>query len=301
MSFRISLLIVFVILFGTIGANAQASREYLPAPIGTTMIETGYLNIRGSSSIETMQPLPIDGKGSKTNTGYIRFGHWFKGFRDQFAAVGLIVPVVQNTNFKIDGTRIDRNVRGFGDMIALVGWSWKGAPAMKLPEFMKWEFKQFIGSTVYVYIPSGAYKSNQLVNVGSNRWTFVPDIHWGRQFKRGTILEGIARVWFNTKNDSYLVNKTLQSSPMLGLEVFFSQNFTPKLFASFETRYKYGGGTKIDGVSQDTRQNRIDLGFLVNYDFNLHHHAKFLYTNTAGKRSVNPDVQYIRAVYYYTW
>lgn len=52
----------------------------------------------------------------------------------------------------------------------------KGAPAATLRELIKAKQKQIIGASLTVTAPVGLYNANKLINIGTHRWSFKPEI-----------------------------------------------------------------------------------------------------------------------------
>jgi Putative MetA-pathway of phenol degradation len=71
----------------------------------------------------------------------------------------------------------------------------KGGPAMQASEFVKWQEKGLLGVSLKVVAPTGQYDPTKLVNWGSNRWAFKPEVGYSRR-RRHMVLDGYAGVWF---------------------------------------------------------------------------------------------------------
>jgi hypothetical protein len=69
-------------------------------------------------------------------------------------------------------------------------------------EFRSWRQKTLIGTSLTVVAPTGQYDPTRLINQGSNRWAFRPELglsqRWGHW-----ILDAYGGVWFFTTNPEY--------------------------------------------------------------------------------------------------
>ena len=50
-----------------------------------------------------------------------------------------------------------------------------GAPAMDLKTFRSTQQRRVIGASLQVSMPLGDYSNENIINTGSNRWTFKPE------------------------------------------------------------------------------------------------------------------------------
>ncbi len=50
-----------------------------------------------------------------------------------------------------------------------------GAPALSLKDFNNYQQDTIIGFTFRLTAPMGAYQSEKLLNIGTNRWSFEPE------------------------------------------------------------------------------------------------------------------------------
>ena len=80
----------------------------------------------------------------------------------------------------------------------------KGGPAMTIGEMRqrKWQQKTLIGVSLKVVAPTGQYDPTKLINLGSNRWSFKPEMGLSRRCGHW-ILDGYAAVCF-TRNPEFL-------------------------------------------------------------------------------------------------
>jgi hypothetical protein len=77
-----------------------------------------------------------------------------------------------------------------------------GAPALKTHEFIKFRQKTIIGGSLQITAPLGQYDPNLIVNLGTNRWSFKPELGVSRSLGRWT-LELYGSVSLFTANHRY--------------------------------------------------------------------------------------------------
>ncbi|HTS59566.1 MAG TPA: transporter [Terriglobales bacterium] len=164
----------------------------------------------------------------------------------------------------------------------------KGGPAMDPREFAKWRQKTLIGLSLKVVTPTGQYDPTKLLNFGNNRWAFKPEV--GLSHRRGNwIVDTYGAVWFFTTNqDFFSHNKfspgvnTQSEQPVAAFEAHLSYSFKPRLWASLDGNFWFGGSTSLNGVQNSaTVQRNSRLGGTVSVPITKHQSFKFSYNNGA--------------------
>jgi hypothetical protein len=95
-------------------------------------------------------------------------------------------------------------------------------------------------------VPTGLYLKEKLINIGSNRWAFKPEIGVSKRIKR-VYVEAYGGVWFYTVNHEYLRDNTLEQKPVFSFQAHASYYFKNKMMVSINTTWFNGGTTTIDG------------------------------------------------------
>ena len=127
-----------------------------------------------------------------------------------------------------------------------------------MADFPTYSQDVIVGVGLQVTAPFGQYDSSKLLNVGTNRWSFKPELGvskaWGP-----LILELIPAVTFFTTNDDFLEGKTLQQDPIYSVQGHLIYQFVPAFWAAFNATYYTGGRTAIDGEEGQRLENSIKV------------------------------------------
>ena len=81
-----------------------------------------------------------------------------------------------------------------------------------------------IGGSLSLNAPLGRYDSGRLVNLGTNRWAFKPEVGISQALGRWT-LEGTAGVIFYTANDDFMGGQTRSQDPIYSFQGHLIYNF----------------------------------------------------------------------------
>ena len=134
-----------------------------------------------------------------------------------------------------------------------------GAPALTLKEFADWEQDLIIGASLQVSAPWGQYDPSRIVNIGTNRWSFKPEIGMSKAVGPWT-LEVQAAATFFTDNDDFYGGKTRSQDPLYSCRGTLIYGFRSGIWASVDATYFAGGRTTVNGVLNNDLQQNWRLG-----------------------------------------
>lgn len=268
-----------------LGAHAQFTdpHNYDNTPVGTNQIELAYTYARSNASINTS--LVIADANLDLNSGTIDFSRYF-GLLDHLMWVNGAIPI-SGLNGSVSGTNIRASINGASDSSYQVAALLKGGPALKVADFDNYKPETIIGMSFSVAAPTGQYNSNKVLNLGSNRWVFRPEIALSHPFgaEQKWQLDTYANCEFYTDDVSYHGIKVLSEEPLPGLEGHVSYSFNDKLWAALDTRYSLRGDTEIDGVDQNASQQNFIIGSEVNLALNSQHSLVFQFAKAVVHRN----------------
>ena len=251
---------------GTTLAQGEGPKTYQPAPDGTNVFVTTYMNL--STNMNFNQSAALRDADIDINLVVPTYKRFFdiKGRMAEFvfsAITGTLSGSVGVGNARVN---IPRKT-GFFDPYVGLRVALYGSPALKLPEFIKHKQGLQVYGIVGTYIPIGKYDSASPVNLGTNRWTIRTGAAFVKPFGKPTrpvALEVVPTVsFFTANNDPFGPTVKSTQKPLLQVENHLSYNLTKKVWASLDARYQAGGETSSDGVEQDNALNQLGGGFTV--------------------------------------
>jgi hypothetical protein len=136
-----------------------------------------------------------------------------------------------------------------------------GAPALEMPRFMTYRQGTVVGASLRVIAPLGQYDETKLINLGTNRWTFVPRVGVSQRLGRWN-LEGVTAAWFFTDNPNNQ-DRTIEQDPLFAVEASVSYLFDGGAWISVNGGWGSGGRATVDGVPGNERQENTRFGATV--------------------------------------
>jgi len=295
-----SLCFALAILSGRVG-NVQAQqlepRAYSPAPVGTNFIGLGYQYSYGGASFDPS--LPITNVYARVSSLFPFYGRTFDLLGRQ-ASVTVTTPYAWGTIHGDVGTvgmSVDRS--GFADPLVRFAVNLIGGQALTPQEFFQWEQGTIVGASLTISAPFGQYDTSKLINIGTNRWEFKPELGFSQSFGNW-IFEFDAGVWLFTDNDNYYGGTVRRQDPLLSLQTHIIYNILTHLWVAADFTYYAGGLTTVNGVSSNDRQANTRGGFTLSVPVTQQQSFKFFWSNGVSTR-IGTSFQTMGAVWQLVW
>ena len=264
-------------------AQSIEPRSYSNAPVGVNFLIGGYAYTRGGVSFDT---LPITDPKLTTSSAVVGYARAL----DLWGSSGkfdVIVPYTLLSGSAIyQGDPVRRDVDGFADPLLRVSVNFFGAPALKLPEFRSYRQDLVVGASLQVSVPAGQYDETKLINLGTNRWFFKPEIGVSKALGPWTLEAKTAVTLFTTNNDFFNGNKRLQD-PLYSLQAHAIYNFSSGVWGSVDATYFAGGRTTLNGVLQVDRQQNWRMGATLAFPVGLYNSIKLYASKGVSARTGN--------------
>jgi len=290
--------LAFLCAAGKASAQFNDARAYNNTPVGVNQLELSYTYLRSNASIDPS--LAIAGATLNLNQGTIGYTHYFGAFH-RLAWVEAAVPFA-GLGGSIAGTNIGSSVSGAGDSSYQVAILLKGGPALPIEQFENYKPTTSLGLSLTLTAPTGLYDPIKILNLGSDRWSFKPEIALSHPFGSDQKWEfdAYGNVSFYTDNTSYRGKEILRQDVLPGLEGHVSYSFNDKVWLSFDTRYSFRATTFVDGVSQNNAQENFILGSELNVSPSSQHSLTFVFAKAVVHQN-GPTAVGFSVKYDYTW
>lgn len=256
MRLRLTLLLITIIA-NAASAQEMEPRAYSPAPVGTQFVVFSYGYQSGDVLLDAA--LPLTDVSIKFNAGTFGYGRTFN-LAGRQANAAVLFPYIWGT---ARGTVFEDQIKvrrsGGGDVRVRLSTLFKGGKAMRPAEFAKRKPETLIGASVVIVVPTGQYDPQRLVNPGSNRWAFKPEIGISKPIDRWTV-EVMGGAWLFTANDSFLGQSRREQKPMASIQGAVSYTLRPRMWVSGNATFYAGGGSRVNGIDNDDRQRNSRVG-----------------------------------------
>lgn len=272
-------------LLGSTRARAQdlEPKAYSASPVGASFLVLGLS--RSTGSILTDPTLPLKDVNAKLNGIPVAVGYTF-GVFGKLALVTLAVPYawgdVSGLVFE-QARSVSRS--GLTDARAKFSINLLGNPAAGLREFVKTPRTTIVGTSLTVTPPSGQYDGTKLINLGTNRWGFKPEV--GVSVPRGPWdFDAYVGVWLFTDNQDFFPGgETRSQDRVVALQGHASYSFKPRLWAAIDATWYEGGGASVDGGAPAGAMNNSRLGATVSFPMGRRQSLKVAYSSGVSART----------------
>ena len=196
-------------------ATDSDPRSYSNIPVGMNFLIAGYSHTTGNVSFAPSLPI----KNAKINIDSAVLA--YSRALDIFGMSGKIDFILPGASLSgtadVLGQPRERDVGGFADPIARFYVNLYGAPALSIKEFANYQQDVIVGASLAVSAPGGQYDDEKLVNIGTNRWSFKPEIGLSKAWGPVTA-ELAAGAYFFTDNNQPFRSENLQQDPLFAAQ-----------------------------------------------------------------------------------
>ena len=246
-------------------------RAYSNSPIGLNFAIAGYAYAKGD--VLTDPSLPLENVSNQSHVGVFGYATTFRAF-SQSGKFDFIVPFASlEAKGLVMGLPRERNVNGFADPAFRVSVNFFGAPALTAAEFKNYKQDSILGASLRITAPLGQYDSERLVNIGTNRWSFKPEIGYSKAFGRWTV-EVAPAVTLYTENGNFFGGQTREVAPLYSLQSHVSYSFRPGAWVALNAAYFVGSRTTVNDLENDDQQEGMRFGATVALPVNRYHSVK---------------------------
>lgn len=281
------------------GARAQdiEPRAYSNAPVGVNFLIAGYAYTRGGLAFDPASPLTDpDLDTSSAVFAYARvLDLWGRS-----AKFDVIVPYTWlDGTARFLGEPLQREVDGLADPRFRLSVNFLGAPALSLQDFASYEQDLIVGASLQISAPLGQYDPGRLVNIGTNRWSFKPELGISQALGPWT-LEASAAASFFTDNDEFFGGQTRSQDPVYSLRGHAIYSFRSGMWASADATWFAGGRSMIGGVRGNDLQQNWRLGATLALPVNLRNSVKVYASSGVSARTGN-DFDLLGLAWQHRW
>ncbi len=293
-------LILFVVAFvaaSAAWAQQLEPRAYSPSPVGANFFGVAYANSSGDVVFDPS--LPFTNVSANVNSVGAFYAHTFS-FVGRMASIGASLPYAWGTVQGDVGETFHRVTRsGLADTALRFTCNIVGGPALSPRDFATRKQGTMLGASLVVTGPTGQYDGSKLINIGTNRWAFKPELGFSQPVGRWWF-DLYAGVWFFTTNHDFFGGQTREQDPLAVVQGHVSVTLRPRMWLALDGTWYRGGRTTVDGVKNADRQENSRLGLTYALPVSKTHGLKFAYARGASTR-VGSKLDTISVAWQFMW
>jgi hypothetical protein len=286
-------------------AQDLSPRAFVITPLHSNAVTLTWSFYDGS--INFNGALPVSDATGTYSVPILSYYHSFGLFGRSANVVASLPYGVGNFEGTISGAGDHLYRSGLVDSVFRFAVNLRGGPAMPVQKYMKWKQKVLLGASLKIIAPTGQYDPTKLINWGTNRWSFKPEFGYSQRWK-DLHLDGYIGVWFFTTNSDfwsrniyYSGTRSQAQDPIGSFEGHLSYDFKPRLWASLDGNFWFGGKTTVSGIQNPlSEQHNSRLGGTVSLPITKHQSLKFSYSNGTYIR-FGGNYQNVSAAWQYSW
>jgi len=272
-------------------------RSYSNAPIGVNFLIAGYAHTRGGIAFDSAAP--VSDPDLRTSSALLAYARVFE-VAGSSARIEAIVPYVWlDGTAQFQGQTVERRTDGFAPPAIRLAVNLYGAPALSLQDFLRWEQDLIVGASLRVTAPVGQYDDDKVVNIGTNRWSFKPEVGVSKAVGPWTF-EAAAAVVFYTDNDDFYGGVTRSQDPLYSVQGSVIYGFASGVWMSADATWYTGGRTTVGGIEGDDRQRNFRAGATLAFPIDRRNSIKFFASNGVSSRTGN-DYDLYGVLWQYRW
>jgi len=271
---RLAITVVWLLL-GATSAVAQDldPRAYAKVPVGFTIATAGVSVSRGGVLVDPS--LPVENAHADVWTPSV-------GIAQSFALFGRTAQTLVALPYSwahVTGDVAEQvqqvNRSGLSDMRFRFSVLLTGAPAMTPQQLASSPRKPIVGASLTAAAPTGQYYPNRLINLGTNRWAFKPEVALSYPIAQRWLVDVYAALWLFGANGSFYAGTARRTQePMGALQAHVSYSLSVKAWIAFDATWYAGGQTAVDGVPSGLHESNSRVGATLVFPVGSRHAIK---------------------------
>ncbi len=245
-----------------VSAQEFEPRTYSVAPVGLNFFAIGYGYATGAVFMDPS--LPVDDVDGKVHIAFARYVRTFSLLGKPSKAKVFMPWSSGHWDGLVEGDFRTRDATGIGDMRFVLETQFSGAEVKTPSEMAGYSPKTVWGGRLQIAAPTGDYDDDRAINLGANRWTFIPEVGFGKTLGKWSI-EGALAAWIFTNNNDYYGGRTLDQGPLLVAKFYAVRSIRPGFWWAVSAGYGYGGQTAVNGERRATIQRNWRFSVMLAY------------------------------------
>lgn len=281
----------------TVAGQELQPRAYLPAPVGLNFFSINYS--RNSGGLLFDPSLPVEDAHVDAGVAALSFGESINVFGRSGQVLAALPYVIADLTGSVAGIQDARHRSGLGDSTFRFAMNIHGAPAMRARDFAKYRPRTLVGMSLTVIAPTGQYDPNLLINIGTNRWAFKPELgitHFVGRWE----FEAALGAWLYTKNARFYGGTFRTQEPLGSIQAHVVHALPHRTWLAFDSTFYTGGRTRVGNTIKSDYQGNTRFGATLGIAMGRRQAVRLAYFHGATTR-IGSDIGSISLAYQMIW
>jgi len=270
-------------LCGTARAQELEPRSYSPSPVGLNFAGIAYGYSTGGVVFDPS--LPITDVTAHVGGIAVAYGRTFDFFGRQ--ALGtLVLPFAfgdMEGKVQEQARRITRT--GQADMRGRLSVNLLGNPSQTPREFAQTEHDAvLVAMSLTLSAPTGQYYEDKLINIGTNRWAFKPEVGVAVPVNKFSFEAYAGVIFFTANPDFYPGGQHRQQDPITAIQFHSSYTLRPGAWVALDATWYGGGASSTNGGPKSERLANTRVGATVSLPLSRSQSVKVAFSRGASVR-----------------
>ena len=265
-------------------------RRWSHLPLGSNFGGVAYAYTEGDIFLNPV--LRIEDGGFEMHTAAFKYIHAF-----ELLGKSARIDLAQNYQSGswsglLNGSPAATERDGWADTNLRFAVNLYGAPPLAGQEFIDYRkstgCEPIVGMGLLMTFPTGEYFEEKLINLGTNRYSFSPQL--GIVHTRGKwTMELSSSVSFYTDNDDFFNDAEHEEDPYLVGQGHLIYTFMPGLWVGASAGYGYGGESTINRVSANDLKGNLGFGVSTGISITRNFGFKIAYIGIRTREDTGSD------------
>ncbi|MDF3130748.1 transporter [Kiritimatiellaeota bacterium B1221] len=195
---------------------------------------------------------------------------------------------------RVNGVPTSIEREGLGDTRFRLAVNLVGAPPLEGKSYAAYRQKQktetLAGAAMVVVAPTGEYYSDKLINLGSNRWVFRPQLGFVHSRNRWSY-EVTSSLWYFSENNDFWQNSTRKQDPLLAFQGHVIYTLRPGCWVAGSAGYGSGAENTLNGVEKNDESENVVWALSAGLPIDRFTGLKLTWLQTETKTGTGSDTQ----------
>ena len=265
-------------------------RRWAHLPINSNFLGTSYIYTKADIAFDPL--LKIEDAESRIHAWAAKYIRTFTLF-DKSARIGVAQAYLKGEwSGLLDNIPKKIKRSGWSDTLIRFAINLYGAPPLQGEKYLQYRSSKksetIIGAAVSVQIPTGKYMNDRLINLGTNRFTFRPQVGIVHNYEKWSA-EVTGTVAIFTDNTDFFNGQTLKQDPFYTLNSHVIYNFNRAMWGGVSFGIDFGKESTVDGIKKNDKKENLAWVISYGYSINERLSLKCAYIETKKQEATGLD------------